>query len=365
MFTNILNFIRLKHYRHGRWLKITSAFQLILTIALIVLPFYVDNLLRIIASFKNFSILDYPEELSETSYLTTAFFSWIIAVLSGINLIKEYLLSRTQIVGLDYKREIIKQLLTLLMDNYGWKGSCRATLFVPNPNSEKIIIYERISAGIGPGGFTDKCFFRMNQGIPGKAWANSWAGDDGNEYSGLIKSIEIGIVPKRILSGKEKDIRSFFREKFGIIDDDIYSSLGEKKRKIASYMAVGILGRYNSLVGVLTIDSEDPEVFTDFEQLKNNGTGTFKQESNLRIEGNGEDDWCSLPALSRQILDLDIRKPVPVTQDWEDTKGKFKKFKVLLHASQAEEISIQAPGFLFPLGWVLKQTRDIFLMDSD
>lgn len=253
------------------------------------------------------------------------------------------------------------------MDNYGWKGSCRATYFIPNQKSNKIVIYERISAGIGPGGFVKKkCFFIMNQGIPGRAWANAWAGQDGNEYLSLIESIQIGVVPEKILK-KETETRTFFKDNSGITDNDIYESLGEKKKAIKSYMAVGILGRYNALIGVLAIDSDEPNIFSDFELLKNNRAGdTFMQESGMAVFGKGEGDFCDFPSLFKHAPSLkDLRKQVPVTQEWKETTENIKRVGVFMHAMQAKKVSIQAPAFLFALAWVLKQIRDIFLMDSN
>ncbi len=256
---------------------------------------------------------------------------------------------------------MIRQTISFLTDNYGWKGSCRCTFFVPNQKSDRIEIYERIRSGRGPGGFKEgKCFFRMNQGIPGRAWANAWTGE---RDENLIKAIQIGIVPENVLKTKDdKELKKFFKENFGIIDDDIYGSLSDDRFTIRSYMAIGIYGRQGTLIGILCIDSDDPEKFTDFEQLKQKQCGgTVEKRMGLAVYRERNVD-CKIPNLVAQETSLqrDITKKIQEA-GLVGKKEAFKEIALMLRSIEFTKVQLHVPSFLFPLSWSMKQIRDMFL----
>jgi hypothetical protein len=49
-------------------------------------------------------------------------------------------------------------------------------------------------------------------------------------------------------------------------------------------------------------------------------------------------------------------------ESFEKTKALIREITVVQQMVQTSEISIQAPPFLTPLGWVLKQLRDMFIL---
>lgn len=362
MFTSFLNLIKLKHYKGAKSLKIFSGLQFYLTLILIFLPFFSEFIFKAVLKLYEVDVTKIDPQIFKSAIVACNIFAWIIALLSAINLIKEYGLSKSNIVSLEFRKELIKQLITFLMDRYEWQGTCRASLFVPYQN--KLKIYERISWGIGASDFVEgKVFFRMGQGIPGKAWETASSGTDINE---IIRSIQVGNIPSNILRD-ENATRRFFKENFKIADNDIYDSLGPNKRKIQSYMAVGILGRHQKLIAVLAIDSEEPEKFTDFETLKIRRDGKFTQELTFVGESNGNPAPDFLPpemlGQMRKLLP-DGRKKIKNADGWEKQKEAAKNVAVMaLAAHQSVEMKSHAPSFVYPIQWVLNQIKEIFTMD--
>ena len=369
MFPSISSLIKFKYYRNNKLLKFLSFIQCLLALLLIFFPLYFTYLLDLITSLFISNQIQIPKiYISILRY----FFAIPIAILSVIHLIREFLLSKTQIVSFDIKRSQIIQLLNFLMDNYEWKGTCRATLFLPSEKKDKIEIYDRISAGKGIGHFEGKCYFTMGQGVPGRAWENAWSGEDDRS---LIKSLQFANVPDAILKNKG-ELRNFFKEKCGITDYEIYNCMGPKKSSIRSYMGIGILGRYQELICVLVIDSEEPDKFTDFEQLRNVQKGKLIRETgSLEIIGDGDTlpgDFADklpdfLPAqIPAKIKDF-IAKATKELKETEPEGTKEAVRNVALFAQMARSTidpGLQAPAWLFPLKWVLKQVKEIFITET-
>ncbi len=278
--SSLTRLLKMQHYGRAKWLKIISLIQFYCLLILLFCPFYSDTLVNKISS-----ILQIERKEILPGFIFSI--SLVISVLSAISLTREHLLSKTQIVDIDFKKELIRQLFNLLIDNYGWKGTCRVTLFIPS--NDVIKIYDRIRSGRGVGGFSSRTFFRMGQGIPGRAWQNAWSGEELNQ---LIEALQIGNVPDSVLADKH-ELRKFFKEIFVVADDDIYDSLGPAKSTIRSYMAVGILGKNQELICILVIDSGEEGKFASFELLKDTiqkGGKISITETGLIIgEGKGED----------------------------------------------------------------------------
>ncbi len=359
MFTSILNLLRLKHYKKARLLKTLSGLQFYLTLLLIILPCLSDLIVRSLLNFYSIDVNLLDATVFHSFLMLFNIFAWLIAILSAINLFKEFYLSKSNIVGFEFKKELIKQLITFLMDHYEWRGTCRASLFIPYKN--KLKIYERISYGIGDSDFEEgKAFFRKGQGIPGKAWDTASSGTKVDE---ILNSIQIGNIPVAILKD-EKATRRFFKENFGITDNDIYESLSSDKSKIQSYMAVGILGRYQKLIAVLSIDSQDPEKFTDFETLKSKRDGKLTQK--LTIVGEGDPGQGIFPRdVMTQLCKLlpDSRKKIEEASGWDEQKAAAKEVAFMALAARSIETRTHAPSFIYPLQWVLNQIKEIFTMD--
>jgi hypothetical protein len=338
---------------------------LIFSLCLIPFPLYFPHLLQFVISIFQSN----PEKIPDI-YVTILRYMVVypIAILSALNLLREFMLSRTQIINFDIKRAQIRQLVNYLMDNYEWKGTCRTTLFMPSVKKEKIIIYDRISAGKGIGHFDEGvCYFTMGQGVPGRAWENAWSGEDDRS---LINSLQFANVPDLILKDKT-ELRNFFKEKCGITDDEIYASMGPKKQSIKSYMGMAVLGRYQDLICVLVIDSEEANKFTDFEQLQKVQSGKLTRETGLAIISNGEalDDNLPIPLPSQlppEISDLLSRsfKKLKETEP-EETKDVAKSVAFFSHMARSTiDPGIQAPAFIYPLKWVLKQIREIIISEQ-
>ena len=354
MMPGIGRLIKMRHYGRFKALRVISFVQFYLTLVLTFLPLFFGYIVDIISS--TFSITLHPHTIYSLYIL-----SWTIAILSAINIIREYLLSNAEIVTVDYKRSIIRRLILLVMDTYGWSGSCRATLFVPR--GDKIVIYDRISSGHGPGEYDEgKCFFRMGQGIPGKAWKYAW---NGNGFLSLLESMQFGNVPDQTLNNRES-LRKFFKDQFSIADNDIYESLGKQKFKIRSYMAVGILGQFRDLSCILVIDSEDEGTFADLEQIQMKRAGRMTHETGVFMAGEGDgpiSDDFSLPlpedvkkALRPKVKRLD-------SGDWKDTKETVKEWALVARMISSTEPNIPIRQFLFSLHWMLKQVREIFILN--
>lgn len=357
--------IKFSHYRGFKGLRLISVIQLITSLCLIPFPLYFPQLLHFIVSIFQSN----PDKIPDI-YITTLRYmvAYPIAILSGLNLLREFMLSRTQVISFDIKRAQIRQLVNYLMDNYEWKGTCRTTIFMPSVKKDKIIIYDRISAGKGIGHFDEgKCYFTMGQGVPGRAWENAWSGEDDRS---LINSFQFANVPELLLKDKT-ELRNFFKEKCGITDDKIYDSMGSKKQSIKSYIGIGILGRYQDLICVIVIDSEESNKFTDFEQLQKVQSGRLTRETGLAIISNGEslDDNFPIPLptqLPPEIMDL-LSQSIKKLKDAEpeETKDVVRSVGFFAHMARSTiNPGIQAPAFLYPLKWVLKQIKEIIISDQ-
>jgi len=368
----------MQHYGgKGRaWLKLLSKVNLWIDIFLLFLPFYFPRLFDLIVLLFQMNI---HSDSRHVIHLAGRIVGGLIAGRSAIGLVREFLLSKTQIVKADFTKDLIRELITLLMDQYGWKGSCRVSIF--RPEKERILIYDRITSGHGPGDFAlGQAFFTMGKGIPGKAWKHAWSGDD---FLSLIDALQIANIPGDAIRDKES-LRKYFRDEFGIDDDKIFDSLGPKKMKIKCYMAIGILGRFQKLGCVLVIDSEDENQFVDFEQLKRVRSGRLTEERGLAIMGQGRQDHKGVEPNSQELagggIDLiDLPFPIPKgleelwpqikkkfkdTGDWQKAKDIVKQITIFGHVAHSKEILVPAPAFLFALGWVMKQLRDIFIMEE-
>lgn len=110
--------IKFSHYRGFKGLRLISVIQLIISLCLIPLPLYFPHFLNLIVSFFQPHAGKTPD-----IYITILRYivAYPIALLSGLNLLREFMLSRTEIIGFDIKRRQIIQLINFLMDNYEWK----------------------------------------------------------------------------------------------------------------------------------------------------------------------------------------------------------------------------------------------------
>jgi hypothetical protein len=365
--SEIVRLLRMQHYGKGRWvLKVLSTANFWISFCLLFSPFYFPYLFNLIAFILGITV---PVDSKNIVFIAGMIVTGLVAIQSAISLTREFFLSRSQIVKADFIKDIIRQLITLLMDAYKWKGTCRVTVFIPKWGShgktDKLVIYDRISYGRGPGDFQErKVFFTPGQGIPGKAWLSAWSGEDEET---LIESLRIGNVLDDAFRNKET-MRKFFKEQFDIADDNIYESLGPKKFNIKSYMSVGILGRFQKLACVLSVDSEDSNKFVDFETLQGVKRGKLTKEEGLAIIGDGEslEKTDSIPKDVEQKLALVpriLKKTISSQEEWEKTKEFLKRISFAAHMVQSQEISLHAPAFMFALGWVLKQLRDLFIID--
>ncbi len=366
--SEIIRLLKMQHYGKGRWvLKILSTGNFWISFCLLFSPWYFPYLFDLVAFILGITV---PADTKNIAFVAGRIVAGLVALQSAISLIREFFLSRSQVVRADFIKDLIRQLITLLMDAYKWKGSCRVTVFIPkwttNGNKDKIEIYDRISYGRGPGGFySGKAFFTPGQGIPGKAWSSAWAGDDEDS---LLEALRIGNVPDDAFKNKET-LRKLFKEQFGITDDNIYESLSPKKSAIKSYMAVGILGRFQKLACVLAVDSEDPNKFVDFETLQRVKRGKLTKEEGLAIMGEGESLEKDLPipkGIEQQfetLLPQVLKRTTKDPGEWEKAKDFIRKVGFVAHMVQSKEITLHVPAFLFAMAWVLKQLRDIFTIE--
>jgi hypothetical protein len=366
MGNDIVRLLKMGHYKGRALLRFVSTLDFWVAIILVFFPWYSQYLADLLISALK---ADLTEEARKLVYSVARIGSIPIAIQSFLRISREFMLSRYQIVGRDYMREAIRQAITFLMDQYGWQGSCRVTVFVPGETKGKdsptLKFYDRISSGIGPTQSASKLFFSKGQGIPGKAWANAWSGGD---HFSFIDALHIGNVPEHVLQDK-KEIRKLFKEEFGITDDTIYEVLGENKYKIRSYMAIGILGMFQKLVCVICIDSEEANKFVDFEQLKSIKKAHLTSEEGMAIitgEGNIDDSSLATLPMPKIVADFlqQARKKVKDTNEWKETSDMIKGITCIATMSQSKDIVVHAPAFLFGIMWVMKQLRDFFLIEG-
>ncbi len=374
MTSEISKLLTMEHYgKRRKWLKIISTLNFWIDIFLIGLPLYIPYLFIAVAAIFGLTL---PPDNKSTMYVLRLI-GVIIAVKGLIGILREGFLSNYRIVGADFTQEQIREKINLLMDMYGWRGDCRVTVFCPHGSDNKtkpiLKMGERIWAGHGPSESNESiAFFRKGQGIPGKAWNTAWSGEDPNA---LIDAIQIGNVPEQVLRRKDA-LRKFFEEKFGIVDDDIYEALGPKKLDIKSYMAVGILGRYQKLICVLAIDSPEENKFVDFEQLQRVGRGKLTEEEGFAIMGKEEPSEegehaqpdaqsgkLPYPEIVEELAPV-LRKKMKDPGAWEKTKDLFKEITLIAHVAHSKEVRISAPGFIYALAWVLRQLRDVYLAEK-
>lgn len=355
MFPSLVRLFKMRCYGSSRTLRVISSLQFWISFLLVFLPLYLNFLIGEITKPIHFGI-----------NIAIDFTKYSISVLSAINILREYLLSKTEIVNIDFTKTLIQQLLVLLVDRYGWKGTCRVTLFIPKDSKrERIIVYDRISTGRGAG-YDGDCFFTMGQGLPGIAWKNAWSGESTQD---LIKALHFGNVPNNALKDKN-DLRRFFREAFKITDEKIYDSLGPKKTEIKSYMAIGILGRLTELSCILVIDSEDENKFADFEQLQKAQRGTLREAVSIVGRGTASsgkkksnDDVSNTKETGKQIATpkeaISKLNKIEELSGWPEIKNTMQEIGFLIHKEQSTNLTVTAEGFLFPLSWTLKQVREI------
>ncbi len=334
-----------------------TAVHLLVSLALVFLPFYFEWLVTSIIQLFHPDLLK-GGAVATIITVSQRTISILVAILAGLNFVKEFMLARGQLVEASLKRELVTHVLNFLMDFYGWEGTCRATLFVLSSDRKKLQPFDRLVAGKGPEHFGN-AFFTMNQGIPGKAWAKAWKGEN---LEGLTDAIQVGTVPPQVLKN-DAELREFFKQAFGVIDDAIYQSLGEKKRQIQSYMAVGLIGSYpyQSLSCMLVIDSEDEASFADFERLKLAGQSTMMTEQQgmaiVERRGQGEESEFMLPEDFLENLP-DLAKQFLQGKNIKDTSeatNKLKRLSCGWHLATMGSAPIRGQYFIWPLGWALKQ----------
>ena len=122
--------------------------------------------------------------------------------------------------------------------------------------------------------------------------------------------------------------------------------------------------------------SKSNKRFTDFEQLRNVQRGKLIRETgSLEIIGDGNtlpDDFTDqLPDLMPAQIPLEIRELITkATRKLKDTEPEETKEavrSVALFTQMARSTidpGIQAPPWLFPLKWTLKQIREIFITET-
>lgn len=188
----------LPQYGRAKFLKVISAINLWIALILLFSPLFLPYLFKWISIHAEKIVKPETQKvIDELGFL----FGLALLVQAGVNVIREYFLTKVQIVDIEFKKNLIRQIITLLMDVYGWKGTCRATVFIPVEGFKCIKIYDRISAGYGPGGFdAGKCFFIKGQGIPGLAWNTAWSGED---QESLVRAIQVSNIPENLLTDKE------------------------------------------------------------------------------------------------------------------------------------------------------------------
>jgi hypothetical protein len=185
----------------------------------------------------------------------------------------------------------------------------------------------------------------------------------------LLQSLQIGNVPDNILKDK-KALREFFIKEFGINDDTVYESLGPKKMEIRSYMAIGILGRFQRLACVVCIDSEQSNQFVDFERLRTIPQVRLTSERGVAIIGKEDGELPEigdLPGIPKELSSAltTIRKGIKDQEGWNEKKDFTKRAGLIISVAQSsQEIKIHAPAFLVILSWVLKQLRDTFMTEG-
>lgn len=160
-------------------------------------------------------------------------------------------------------------------------------------------------------------------------------------------------------------MRKFFREKCNIVDNKIYESMGPKKFEIKSYMGVGVLGRFERLIFVLGIDSEEADKFVDFETLKQPKSAILtKEEGKITIEGGSEkiseDFPFPLPKILRELLQAPEKDQEAGLEKRKDFVRMVKMAGVFSQVSHSIKVGTQGPAFLYPLSWSLKQIKEIF-----
>jgi hypothetical protein len=131
-------------------------------------------------------------------------------------------------------------------------------------------------------------------------------------------------------------------------------------------MAVGILGRFRDLSCVLVIDSEDEGAFADLEQIQMKQAGRMTREAGVFMAGEGggpmpDNFLMSMPGKVKEALLPEIKKLG--SGDWEDTKDIAKEWAIFASMASSSEPSIPLRQFLFSLHWMLKQVREILMIN--
>jgi hypothetical protein len=168
MGVDIIRLLKMGHYRGRNWLRIVSTADFWIAFILFLFPWYFPYLANFVMAVYQ---LKTTPEVKDVIYYTGRLVSIPIILQSILRLLREFWLSRYQIVGRDYMREAIRQSVTFLMDQYGWQGSCRVTVLVPTESGAKgnprLRIYDRISAGLGPSDESkSKVFFLRAKAFP-------------------------------------------------------------------------------------------------------------------------------------------------------------------------------------------------------
>lgn len=264
------------------------------------------------------------------------------------------------------KLEQVQLLLVLLNEVFEWSAKCRVTVFGPTKNSDNehcITPIERIGAGVTPGIDNERVFFRIGEGIPGKAWKDTWSGNDPND---ILRAFYFGRVPKELLNKEKEDVlRGFYKEKFNVSGEQ-FEVLSSEKYQITSYMAVGILNQNKSLSVVLVFDTDDETLFHDYKELSGiSKKDTIKQTSLMvRTENGGapkdvvnmaDSVLDQIPPEIKEMFTSFLKKPRE--KGHELLKEANSAMAIL---SSVRKMSIPTPDLksaLLPFTWVLRTIR--------
>ena len=289
---------------------------------------------------------------------------WLFAILGCINLTREYFNVKNSTNSND-KRILIRNLLSQLNHHYCWQGKCRITLFsLIQTQKDKWAItpYERTSVNAPAGIEGEKVRFRINKGLPGKAWATAW---NGNDINHLSKCLQFGDIPKGILGDKEK-LEKYYIETFSMTKEE-FQALGDEKYDIASYMAVGIQNHQDmSLAGILVIDSTEHDYFIDFKKMRDVIEPTLIERSGLRLsmqQVEGPGDILTKPSLggenpleelAQKVLRIPSGSSDQVVEEIQAINRQLSASHQILELAPLN-ISVA----LSPLEWALKSIRDM------
>lgn len=298
--------------------------------------------------------------------------TWVVSILGGTCLAREYFLVSCNIDG-EEKRKTIRITLAMLNHMYEWQGKCRITMFIACKSHGKklqLVPYERTGGGAPPGVAGSTITFNKNEGVPGKAWGLAW---NGNNVNQMTDCFVFGDVPSDLLGDREQ-LREYYKKEFDL-DSATFDKLSDEKLQIASYMSIGILNHDMSLAAVLVIDSDEPNKFYDFKRMENVSKPFMLDKSNISLSitqintngNNPEHPELTMPleipleGFFKEILNPASKDALKLPQGKSDQlPSQIKKINRLRAVHQTSELSpANIQSALLPLEWTLKTLREM------